>query len=66
MSLKQQKLSGLSKRSISEGRLRAKMSEVISLREKIAQAELAKLDIGEEGSSDERRRQVKDHLYDRR
>jgi hypothetical protein len=63
MSLKQQKLGRLSKRTISAGRLREKMSEVISLREKVAQAELAKLGIRDAGSS-ERHRQVKDHPYD--
>ena len=41
MSLKQQKLGRLSNRTISENRLLEKMSEVISLREKVAQAELA-------------------------
>jgi hypothetical protein len=61
MSLKQQKLGRLSNRSISEGRLLEKMSEVISLREKVAQAELAKLNIGDAGSPDERQRQMKDH-----
>jgi hypothetical protein len=45
MSLKQQKLGRLSSWTISEDRLLKKMSEVISLREKVAQAELAKLDI---------------------
>jgi hypothetical protein len=64
MILKQQKLDGSSKRTISAGRLREKMSEVISLREKVAQAELAKLDIGDAISLDERYRQVKDHPYD--
>ena len=59
MSLKQQKLGRLSSRTISEDRLLEKMSEVISLREKVAQAELSKLDIRNAGS-DERRRQ-KDH-----
>jgi hypothetical protein len=61
MSLKQQKLGRLSKRTISVGRLREKMSEVISLREEVAQAELAKLGIGDAGSSHERHQQVKDH-----
>jgi hypothetical protein len=41
--------------------LRQTMSELISLREKVAQAELAKLDIEDAGSSDERHRQMKDH-----
>jgi hypothetical protein len=41
MSLKQQKLGRLSNRTISKDRLLEKMSEVISLREKVAQAELA-------------------------
>jgi hypothetical protein len=42
--------------------LREKMSEIISLRERVAQAELAtlKLAIGDAGSSDKRHRQVKD------
>jgi hypothetical protein len=61
MSLKQQKLGRLSNRTISEDRLLEKMSEVISLREKVAQAELAKLDIGDAGSSAELHRQMKDH-----
>jgi hypothetical protein len=61
MSLKQQKLGSLSSRTISEDRLLEKMSEVISLREKVAQAELSKLDIRNAGSPDERRRQMKDH-----
>jgi hypothetical protein len=62
MSLKQKKLSRLSNRTISEVRLLEKMSEVISLREKVAQAELAtpKLAIGDAGSSDKRHRPVKD------
>jgi hypothetical protein len=46
----------------SKGNLRQKMSELISLREKVAQAELAKLGIGDTGSSDERHRQMKDHM----
>ena len=62
MSLKQQKLGRSSNRTISEDRLLEKMSEVISLREKVAQAELAKLGIGDTGSSDERHRQMKDHM----
>ena len=62
MSLKQQKPGRLSNRTISEDRLLEKMSEVISLREKVAQAELAKLGIGDTGSSDERHRQMKDHM----
>jgi hypothetical protein len=67
MSLKQQKLGRLSSWTISEDRLLEKMSEVISLREKVAQAELAKLDIRNakldirNAVSDERPRQVKDH-----
>ena len=42
----------------SKGSLRQKMSELISLGEK----ELAKLGIGDTGSSDERHRQMKDHM----
>jgi hypothetical protein len=64
MSLKRQKLSRLSNRTISAGRLREMMSEIISLREKVAQAELARLGIGEAGSSDERHPQVENHPYD--
>jgi hypothetical protein len=61
MSLKQQKLGRSSNRIISEDRLLEKMSEVISLRERVAQAELATptLDIGDAGS-DKRHRQMKD------
>jgi hypothetical protein len=44
--------------------LRQRMSELISLRERVAQAELAshKLGVGDQETSNERHRQMKDHI----
>jgi hypothetical protein len=49
--------------SASKNRLRQKMSEVISLRERVAQAELAshKLGVGDQKTSNERHRQMMYH-----